>query len=339
MYVCKQKEYDFKDVLIKPRPTSISSRNDVQLETEIKFVQKSLNVIPIIVANMTGCGTITMARALYDYKCMVALHKHYAPEKLIEHFRDAKSEYSFYSMGITDADVEKFKYVNQNANLPLICIDVANGYMEKFVDFCDEFTDAYPDKIVIAGNVVTNEGTASLMRAGVDIVKVGIGSGATCTTRKITGVGRPQLSAIEECVDETNLYKKRYICSDGGCTVPGDFAKAFGAGATFVMGGGMFAAHDESELVKNDQDEYQFYGMSSKDAMINHATGVAQYKAAEGKTVSLKSRGSIKNTIEEILGGLRSTCSYTGSKNLEELKSNIEFFESSIQTNDIFGRS
>ena len=222
-----------------------------------------------------------------------------------------------------------------------VCIDVANGYTEAFVSFVKKVRDTFPDLVIMAGNVVTGDMTEELLLSGADIVKVGIGPGSVCTTRKMTGVGYPQLSAIIECADAAHGLGGR-ICADGGCTVPGDIAKAFGGGADFVMLGGMFAGHDEAggERVELDGKVYRrFYGMSSKDAMDKYSGGVAKYRAAEGKSVLLPERGPVENTVQDILGGVRSACTYVGARRLKELTMRTTFVRVSMQINEVFGKS
>ena len=222
-----------------------------------------------------------------------------------------------------------------------VCIDVANGYTEAFVSFVKKVRDTFPDLVVMAGNVVTGDMTEELLLSGADIVKVGIGPGSVCTTRKMTGVGYPQLSAIIECADAAHGLGGR-ICADGGCTVPGDIAKAFGGGADFVMLGGMFAGHDEAggERVELDGKVYRrFYGMSSKDAMDKYSGGVAKYRAAEGKSVLLPERGPVENTVQDILGGVRSACTYVGARRLKVLTMRTTVVRVSMQINEVFGKS
>ena len=166
--------------------------------------------------------------------------------------------------------------------------------------------------MIIAGNVVTCRNDRTILLAGADIIKVGIGPGSVCTTRKQTGVGFPQLSAVLECADAAHGIGG-HIISDGGCTVPGDFSKAFGAGADFVMAGGYFAGHTESggDLIEEDGKKFKlFYGMSSDTAMNKHSGGVANYRSSEGKTVKIPYKGSVKDTLLDLLGGIRSTLTY-----------------------------
>ena len=215
---------------------------------------------------------------------------------------------------------------------------MANGYSEHFVEFVKKTREQYPDKVIIAGNVVTGEMVEELLLSGADLVKVGIGPGSVCTTRVKTGVGYPQLSAIIECADAAHGLGGQII-SDGGCTSPGDVAKAFGAGADFVMLGGMLAGHDESggEIIQKDGKVFkQFYGMSSSTAMEKHVGGVAEYRASEGKTVEVPYRGEVENTLQDILGGLRSTCTYVGAQRLKELTKRTTFIRVSEQENQIY---
>jgi GMP reductase len=222
--------------------------------------------------------------------------------------------------------------------LEFICIDVANGYAQAFVEFVRKVRAAFSDKTIVAGNVVTGEMVEELLLSGADIVKVGIGSGSVCTTRVKAGVGYPQLSAVIECADAAHGLGGRII-SDGGCTCPGDVAKAFGGGADFVMIGGMFSGHDESDgkLVERDGMRYkQFYGMSSETAMAKHAGGVAEYRATEGKTVEVPYRGPIAETVREVLGGVRSACTYVGALALKELTKRTTFIRVLEQENQTF---
>ena len=225
--------------------------------------------------------------------------------------------------------------------IKFLCLDVANGYTETFVAFVSKVRQTFPFAVIMAGNVVTGDMTEELILAGADIVKVGIGPGSVCTTRKMTGVGYPQLSAIIECADAAHGLGGR-ICADGGCTTPGDIAKAFGAGADFVMLGGLLAGHEESggETIEvNGKVFKRFYGMSSKRAMDQYAGGVAAYRAAEGKEVLIESRGSVEHTVQDILGGIRSACTYVGARQLRELTKRTTFIRVSQQLNEIFGKS
>ena len=221
------------------------------------------------------------------------------------------------------------------------CIGLSNDYTDMLLDFVSKIREEFPHLAIMAGNVVTGDMTEELILAGADIVKVGIGPGSVCTTRKMTGVGYPQLSAIIECADAAHGLGG-LICSDGGCTRPGDIAKAFGGGADFVMLGGMLAGHNESggEVIEKDGKIYRsFYGMSSKSAMDKYSGGVAKYRAAEGKTVYLEDRGPVADTVQEILGGVRSACTYVGARRLKELTKRTTFVRVTQQLNEVFGKS
>ena len=335
---------DFKDVLIRPKRSTLTSRSEVDIARDFVFLhsQRKYHGIPIIAANMDATGTIEMARALAKHKLCVALHKHYGEAELLDFFTaPATPANSFYSLGITAPDYDKFRRVKEAAGdaIQNVCVDVANGYTKAFISFIHKLRAAYPEITIMAGNVVTGEMTEELILDGVDIVKVGIGPGSVCTTRRMSGVGYPQLSAIIECADAAHGLRG-LICADGGCTSPGDLAKAFGAGADFVMLGGMLAGHDEcgGEVIEQDgQRKMHFYGMSSREAMDKYAGGVAGYRAAEGKDVLLDYRGPVENTVQEILGGVRSACTYVGARMLKELSKRTTFIRVSQQLNEVFG--
>ena len=335
MRIIEDVKLDFKDVLITPKRSALSSRSQVNLERTFTFRSgNSWKGVPIIAANMDGVGTFTMDLELNKHKMMVAVTKHYSQEDLIDHFIQ-KFNSSVYSMGISDADLYKFNKVVEsnivkNWNIR-VCIDVANGYTQSFVDFIKQFREDNPNVLLMAGNVVTPEMTEELILAGVDIVKVGIGPGSVCTTRKMTGIGYPQLSAIIECADAAHGLQG-HIIADGGCSVPGDIVKAFAAGADFVMLGGMLAGHKEGGASAIGGN--QFYGMSSETAMDLHNGGVANYRASEGKTVEIPYRGEVSRTLQDILGGLRSACTYVGASELKELSKRTTFVRVTQQLNN-----
>ncbi len=333
---------DYSDVLIRPKRSALPSRAEVDIEREFVFRHTGHRYkgIPIVASNMDSVGTIEMADALAPLGLSVALHKHYSVETLVRFFGARPECTHFYSMGITGADHDKFERVLTGAGSAIrnVCIDVANGYSENFVRFVEAFRRDHPTLTLMAGNVVTGEMTEELILSGADIVKVGIGPGSVCTTRMMTGVGYPQLSAVIECADAAHGLNG-LICADGGCTVPGDVAKAFGAGADFVMLGGMFAGHDESagDVLERDGKRYKpFYGMSSETAMRKYAGGVAGYRAAEGKEVLVECRGPVAATVQQILGGVRSACTYVGARRLKELTKRATFVRVRHQANDVF---
>jgi GMP reductase len=341
---------DFRDVLIRPKRSTLTTRSDVDISREFAFRHTGAKYhgIPIVASNMDTTGTFEMARALDAFAFSTALHKHYAVEECVAFFAalERKSA-AFYSMGIARADEDRFIKVMQadgagaEPAIRYVCIDVANGYTEGFVRFVQKVRDRFPHLVIMAGNVVTGEMTEELILSGADIVKVGIGPGSVCTTRKVTGVGYPQLSAIIECADAAHGLEG-HICADGGCATVGDIAKAFGGGADFVMLGGMFAGHEESggEIVERDgQKLMRFYGMSSKAAMERYSGGVAKYRAAEGREVLVPFRGPVADTVQEILGGVRSACTYVGARRLRELSKRTTFVRVAQQSNEVFGKA
>ncbi len=337
---------DFKDVLIRPKRSTLASRREVDLKRQFVFrwSPQIFDGVPIIAANMDGVGTMAMAQTFAGtgQGMTVAMHKHYSLDRILDLYKKGGGKDVWFSIGVTEADEEKLAaFVGKYGKAPdRLCIDVANGYSEPFVDFVKKMRDRLPETVIMAGNVVTGEMVEQLVLNGADVVKVGIGPGSVCTTRKMTGVGYPQLSAVIECADAAHGLKG-LVCSDGGCTVPGDLAKAFGGGADFVMLGGMLAGHDQCEadvVQEADGKKYvTFYGMSSTTAMEKHAGGVAEYRASEGKTVRVPYRGDVAPTIQDILGGLRSACTYVGAVRLKELSKRTTFIRVTQQLNTVFG--
>ncbi len=335
---------DFKDVLIRPKRSTLTSRSEVDISREFVFRHsgKPYRGIPIIGANMDTVGTFEMARALARHDLAVALHKHYGEAELVRFFKEISGAATvFYSMGIAKTDYEKFRRVKEEAGdtITHVCVDVANGYTKMFIDFLRKLRDNHPQIVIMAGNVVTGEMAEELILDGADIVKVGIGPGSVCTTRKMAGVGYPQLSAIIECADAAHGLGG-LICADGGCTSPGDLAKAFGGGADFIMLGGMLAGHAEcsGEIVEQDgRRKMRFYGMSSRTAMEKYSGSVAEYRATEGKEVLIDYRGPVENTLRDILGGVRSACTYVGARKLKELSKRTTFVRVARQLNEVFG--
>ena len=334
----------FKDVMIRPKRSTLNSRAQVSLEREFKFKHSSATWtgVPIMAANMDTVGTFEMALALAKEKLFSCIHKHYTLHQWNDFVKNAPSDICDYiavSTGTGKADSKRVAEIfEHNPQLKFLCIDVANGYSEHFVNFLRQMRKLFPDKVIIAGNVVTGEMVEELLLEGADIVKVGIGPGSVCTTRVKTGVGYPQLSAIIECADAAHGLGG-HIISDGGCSTPGDVSKAFGAGADFVMLGGMLAGHNESggELIEIKGEKYKlFYGMSSETAMKKHVGGVAEYRASEGKTVQVPFKGAVIDTLHDILGGIRSTCTYVGASKLKELTKRTTFIRVLEQENRIF---
>ncbi|MEI7254611.1 GMP reductase [Dickeya dadantii] len=334
----------FKDVLIRPKRSTLKSRADVELTREFTFLHAGCgwSGVPIIAANMDTVGTFQMARVLASFELLTAVHKHYSVaewRQFVDSTPAAVLRHVMVSSGTSDGDFENMRQILAlSPDLKFICIDVANGYSEHFVNFVQKAREAFPDKVICAGNVVTGEMVEELLLSGADIIKVGIGPGSVCTTRVKTGVGYPQLSAVIECADAAHGLGGQ-IVSDGGCTVPGDVAKAFGGGADFVMLGGLLAAHEEcgGDIIEEDGRKMMlFYGMSSTSAMERHVGGVAEYRAAEGKTVRLPLRGPVEHTVRDILGGLRSACTYVGASRLKELTKRTTFIRVVEQENRVF---
>lgn len=370
-------ELDFCDVLFRPKRTTLNSRSEADIirEYKFKYYPKTIKSCGIMAANMATTGTFKMNDVLQKYKAFTCLHKHYKETELRSYmatnYMDDDSEYNsftFISTGLKDDKEKVLSYLESGTQIDKICIDIANGYIPKLIEFVREVRNKFPSSLIMVGNVVTGDMTQDLILNGADIVKVGIGPGSVCTTRKLTGVGRPQLSAILECADAAHGVGG-LICADGGCTCAGDVAKAFGAGADFVMIGGMFAGTDESagelitkcyksnEILPSGYDEYdepifdeprykfeikqfkQFYGMSSQLAQEKHWGGMAKYRASEGKVVEVPYKGSVENVIQEIQGGLRSTMSYIGAKRLKDIPKCTTFYRVSRQLNEVFGKS
>ena len=377
---------DYKDVLIRPKRSTLGSRKEVDLERGYQFrnykpyispdvlpdgypagpyIEKHWRGVPIMAANMDGVGTFEIADKLAEGKIFTCLVKTYSVKDLVNYFDSdiqERTDCVAMSIGITDKDHDKFRkvYEQVDSKLKYVCIDVANGYSTRFRDFVMDFRMLYPNIVIIAGNVVTGEMTEELILAGADIVKVGIGPGSVCTTRIQTGVGYPQLSAVIECADAAHGLGG-HIIADGGCTCPGDVAKAFAGGADFVMLGGMLAGHDEGggevitkhfangEATLLDNGNYlphyeqkhfvQFYGMSSKSANEKHFGGLKDYRSSEGRTVLVPYRGAIMNTVQDILGGIRSTCTYAGAVRLKHLNKCTTFVRCTQTHNAVYEKN
>ena len=333
---------DFRDVLIRPKRSTLSSRKEVNLNRTYKFKHSGTEWtgVPIMAANMDGVGTLEMAEALHEHRMFTCLVKNIDRLYFKTTLEDIGGNYFAVSTGTNEKDLNRLvSILEEHPAIQFICIDVANGYSEHFGDFVSEVRRLYPKHTIIAGNVVTADMTQELILRGADIVKVGIGPGSVCTTRIQTGVGYPQLSAIIECADAAHGLGA-HIIADGGCVCPGDVAKAFGAGADFVMLGGMLAGHDEGggEVISEDgkNPRVVFYGMSSDTAMEKHHGGVASYRSSEGRTVDIEYRGRVEHTVLDLLGGIRSTCTYVGAPSLKQLSKCTTFIRVNRQINDVF---
>jgi len=332
----------FDDVLIRPKRSTLVSRSEVDLTRPFKFkhTNKTWSGVPIFSANMDTTGTFNTAKALEKFGIITAIHKFYSIEDWKSNLEHLDPKYLTVTVGSSDEEFQKAKEIFAlNDDIDFLCLDVANGYREDFLQAIYKFRNEFPEKIIIAGNIATREMTEAIILAGADIVKVGIGPGSVCTTRKVAGVGYPQLSAISECADAAHGLGG-HVISDGGCKFPGDVSKAFGAGADFVMLGGMFAGHEESggELVteSNGKKYKDFYGMSSELAQQRYYGDVAKHRASEGKKVRLEYKGNIEDTVQSILGGMRSACSYVGAKTIKDLPKCTTFIRVTQTTNEVF---
>jgi GMP reductase len=342
-----QHKLDFSNVLIEPKRSTLNSRSEVKLERTFKFSNgQTWTGIPIICANMTSTGTFEIYDELVKYKMLTALHKFYSVDDILEHKKKCEEEnkpfdenYFMISTGISDDDYMRLWEICLAIKVKWICIDIANGYIPNLLHFCKKIKDKFPDKIIIAGNVATPDMVQTLcIEGGVDIVKVGIGPGSVCTTRLKTGVGIPQLSCIMDCGDSAHGVGK-YIIGDGGITCPGDLSKAFCGGADFVMLGGVFSGHFENpgQIIVEYGKKYKlFYGMSSTHAMMKHYGKKNDYRSSEGKVVKIEIKGHIKDTIEDYLGGVRSTCTYIGSTCIKHMSKCTTFVLVYKQLNNIF---
>ena len=344
MRIEEEIKLDYSDVLFRPKRSTLKSRKDVDLNRKYTFKhsRSSWKGIPIIASNMDGVGEIDVAKKLSSHKLMTALTKQHDINQIGTIY---KKNIFFDSIALS-CGTSKDSYNRLNSILKkypkfkFICIDVANGYSENFSNFVSEVRKKYPKKTIIAGNVVTADMTQELVLSGADIVKVGIGPGSVCTTRIQTGVGYPQLSAVMECADAAHGLGA-HIIADGGCTCPGDVAKGFGAGADFVMLGGMLAGHKEGggDIIQENWTKFiEFYGSSSEEANEKHYGGLANYRSSEGKKVKIQMKNSLDSTIRDILGGVRSSCTYVGASSLKQLSKCTTFVRVNNQYNDTFGK-
>ena len=382
MRIEEDMKLDYKDVLIRPKRSTLGSRKEVDLERGFTFRNfktvaqdngpdytfdtkgpyRHYRGVPIMASNMDGVGTFEMADKLAEGKMFTCLVKTYSVNELVDYFDSEmpeRTDYVAMSIGITDKDHQKFRdvYEQTGDQLKYVCIDVANGYSERFATFVRGMRNNYPNIVIIAGNVVTGEMTEELILSGADIIKVGIGPGSVCTTRIQTGVGYPQLSAVIECADAAHGLGG-HVIADGGCTCPGDVAKAFAGGADFVMLGGMLAGHDQGggevitkiyetdEVTKTGDGFYdsvyeekqfvQFYGMSSDAANTKHFGGLKDYRSSEGREVLVPYRGDVAATVQDLLGGIRSTCTYAGAIRLKHLMRCTTFVRCTQQFNGVY---
>lgn len=345
MHIHSGTKLDFDDVLILPKRSGLDSRSSVDITRTFKFKHtgNSWTGVPVVAANMDGVGTFSMAKVLQKHQMMTVMRKHYTLNDWEKNAKDLNWNYIVACTGsnaIFDDDAADYRMLTKVCErypIKHICIDVANGYQQNFIDFCARIRDEFPKQNLIAGNVCTPEVVEELiLNSGVDVVKIGIGPGSACTTRIITAIGMPQLSAIMECADIAHQHNGM-VMGDGGCKNPGDVVKAFGGGADFVMLGGMLAFHEECEEGIDDQGNITFYGMSSNNAMHRHGARKDGYRTAEGKAVVQSCRGPVENTVEHILGGVRSACTYVGARKLKSLSKRTTFVKVHQTHNRVFG--
>ncbi len=337
---------DYKDVLLEPKRSKLTSRRDVEMEREFSFINsgRTYTGVPIMAANMDGVGTFSMAKVLQKHRMITVMRKHYTVEDWdnavgngikLKYVSICTGTGKIWSEEAQDYTVMR-EVLSRYPDIKFITVDVANGYHQNFIDFVKKVRDEFPDKTIIAGNVITAGATEELILSGADIVKCGIGPGSVCTTRLMTGVGVPQLSGIIECADAAHGVGGQVI-ADGGCVYPGDVAKAFAAGSDFVMLGGMLAGHDESEGEVNN-GKIEFYGMSSDAAMTKHGSRKDGYRGAEGKVVRLPYKGPVEATVTEILGGVRSACTYIGASKIKYMPKCATFVQVNNQVNQVFNQ-
>ena len=341
MFIDHEIRLDYSDVLIVPRESTMTSRAHVELLVD----HFDTPVTPFIAANMDGVGTFQMCRALAtSCNAMTALIKHYPIDELVEFYsNEVYGKFAIYSMGANEQDLDKFdtfkKLLEETGAdeyiTPTVCIDVANGYTKSVLDFINQFAVKYPEHPLMVGNVCTPERTEDLIGAGADIVKVGLGSGSVCTTRKMTGIGYPQFSAVLECAAAADAAGGN-IVADGGITCPGDAVKAFAAGAKYVMLGGYLAGHIEGGVAMNKHKVAPFYGMASATAQAKYNGGVSDYRASEGKQVLVPVRGYVDETIKTFTGGIRSACTYVGAESVSDLHKRSRFIRVNNQLNKVF---
>ena len=359
--ISRGKELDFDDVMIRPCDSDINSRFNVRITKPYRFrwSPKIIEGNPAIAANMATTGTFEMAKKLQKHRMFTALHKHYTAAQLIAFLEENKArfgtnDYIFIGTGLRHDDFTKLKAVMKTGLCSNICLDAPNGYIQGFKEHLNWLRHYFPKAVIMAGNVVTGEKAKDIILNGADIVKVGIGSSAVCRTRKQTGVGRPQFSAIRDCV-QSLVKTKGMVCSDGGITCAGDYVKAVGVGCDFVMMGGYLAGCEEAagQLItkrfrtneinpdgtdKIEEKKYKlFYGMSSKFAQEKHYDGMPSYRASEGTVMEIPYKGPVEHTIQELEGGLRSACTYTNAAQLADFPKKVQFYRVKKQLNRCFG--
>ncbi len=241
------------------------------------------------------------------------------------------------AVGVRESDKDRAAALVEK-EVDVICVDTAHGHSQRVVDMVKWIRTAFPDVQIVGGNVATAEGTRELCEAGVDCVKVGIGPGSICTTRIVSGVGIPQITAIDDCSREAEKFGIPII-ADGGIRFSGDLVKALAAGAHTIMIGSLFAGTDESpgEVIIYQGRSYKVYrGMGSIDAMMagsadrysqDDVDTNMQKLVPEGIEGRVPYKGSMRAVVEQLVGGLRSGMGYTGCRSIESLRKKSHFIE------------
>ena len=326
---------DFKDVLIKPKPSSTPiTRADVNLNVNYGH----FTGVPLIISEMVSIGTYKIAKALKDQNIITFIHKEYSSKEHIEnlsYFED--TSHIGLSVGIKKNEISKIKSVLKERSVGFINLHIANAYanLQGIEKTIKSFKDDFPDIPLSAGMVCTPNITKFIAECGADIIRVGLGSGAACKTRSEVGVGFPQLSAVKECKNMADIYKKPII-SDGGIVTAGDVAKAIGIGASYVVLGRIVSGSEECDNIveKYGQKYVNFYGLGSTRQYETHGISEKEYRPNEGRELFIPVKGSVNNIINQIKGGLRSACTYVGTTELSELYNNSSFIRVNNQINE-----
>jgi len=341
MHIEESVKLDFSDVLIRPKRSTLESRKDVDLNrTLVLPYGQEIRCVPVMNSNMGTCGTFEIARILTDHNCLATVHKYHTKEHWVKFGNSITNLHNvFFPVGMNNEDLDFLEEVNVELGqrIRMVMVDVANGYTQKFIDHVSRIRERFPEFTIAAGNVVTADLTEALIIAGADIIKVNIGAGSMCTSRLKAGVGYPQLSAVIECADAAHGVGG-HVISDGGCSQVGDFSKALGGGADIVMSGSFFAGCDESdtEIIEDFGEKYCInYGMSSRTAQDRFNGGLKSYRSSEGRTARIPYVGSAEDVLADILGGIRSTCTYVGAKTIKELPKRTTF----IRVNNTHNRT
>ena len=355
MRIIEEEQLDFDDLMLMPQHSDINSRKEVCIERTFKWLgndnlQHSFTCIPLMAANMIGIGAPAMAKVLVRNKCICTLEKHYsfeALDKLYSEVADFEKTDNveegtyrnllFPTIGIKEP-FDVLKKLDEKWHINALVIDVPNAYIPKVIERVKEAAQLFPHAFLIAGNIVTSERAYTLLEAGCHAVKVNIGAGSCCLTRKLTNCGRPQASAVIDCANAAhNLHK--YIISDGGCKNEGHIVTAFALGADFVMTGSMFMGCDEmeTEIIERNGKKFKIaMGSSSKRAQDLVFGGMSSYRASEGREVLVPCKGPLINTLSSIFGGLRSAGSYIGAHYLKDFNKHANFYKVSRTLNNVF---